>query len=199
MSARESGKVIINMSTVSAEVSKEMAELCIQQGNNYLDAPVSGSVKQVETGTLVVMVGGDDDVFLQVKSIFDHLSKLAIHVGGTGAGNSAKLAVNTLLGMMSQGLAEVVLFANDNGIQPEDLLNIIHNSAMGNTYMKIKGEAILQKNYQAAFALKHIAKDLRLAKQSGLKTPLGETVYKSFQEAEKVYGDEDIIAVIKNL
>ncbi len=194
-----SGKVILNMSTVSAQVSKEMAELCRQQGNQYLDAPVSGSVKQVETGTLVVMVGGEEDVFWQVKSIFDPLSKLAIHVGGTGAGNSAKLAVNTLLGIMSQGLAEVVLFAKENGIQSEDLLSIIQNSAMGNTYMKIKGEAILQENYQAAFALKHIAKDLRLAKQSGLNSPLGETVFKTFQEAEAEYGEEDIIAVIKSL
>jgi len=70
---------------------------------------------------------------------------------------------------------------------------------MGNVYMKIKGDAILQNNFQAAFALKHIAKDLRLAKQSGLKSPLGETIFKTFQEAEGEYGEEDIIAVIKKL
>jgi len=92
-----------------------------------------------------------------------------------------------------------VLFAQSNGIESGDLLNIINNSAMGNVYMKIKGEAILENKFQAAFALKHIAKDLRLAKQSGLNSPLGDTIYKTFLEAEKEFGDEDIIAVIKKL
>ncbi|MDD4968897.1 MAG: NAD(P)-dependent oxidoreductase [Paludibacter sp.] len=199
LSTGVSGKIIINMSTISPDVSKEMALLCNKQGIHYLDAPVSGSVKQAETGTLVVMAGGEEDAFQKVRPILNHLSKLAIRVGANGAGNNAKLAVNTLLGIMSQGLAEVVLFAQQNGIQTEDLLNIINNSAMGNVYLKIKGDAILNDNFQAAFALKHIAKDLRLAKQSGLKSPLGTTILKTFQEAEAEYGEEDIIAVIKKL
>ena len=199
LGAGVSEKIIINMSTVSPDISKEMAGLCSKQGNHYLDAPVSGSVKQAETGTLVVMAGGEEDVFLQAKPILEQLSKLAIRVGNTGAGNKAKLAVNTLLGIMSQGLAEVVLFAQQNGIDTADLLNIISNSAMGNVYMKIKGEAILHDNFQAAFAMKHIAKDLRLAKQSGLNSPLGDAISKTFQDAEAEYGEEDIIAVIKQL
>jgi len=199
LSAEVKDKIIINMSTVSPEISKEMAELCHNHGNYYLDAPVSGSVKQAETGTLVVMVGGEETVFQKAKPVLDHLSKLTLRVGSYGAGNSAKLAVNALLGIMSQGLAEVVLFAQSNGIVPDDLLNIINNSAMGNVYLKIKGDAILQNNYQAAFALKHIAKDLRLAKESGLNTPLGETILKTFQDAEAEYGEEDIIAVIKQI
>ena len=199
LSAGVSDRIIINMSTVSPEISREMAGLCLEQGNQYLDAPVSGSVKQAETGTLVVMVGGEEAAFEQAKPVLDLLSKLTLRVGNTGAGNSAKLAVNTMLAIMSQGLAEVVLFAKDNAIQPDDLLNIIGNSAMGNVYMKIKGDAILQSNYRAAFALKHIAKDLRLARQIGLKSPLGVTVSKTFQDAEAEYGDEDIISVIKKL
>ena len=199
LSAGVKDKIIINMSTVSPEISREMAAICLEQGNQYLDAPVSGSVKQAETGTLVVMVGGEEDVFQQAKPVLDHLSKLTLRVGSYGAGNSAKLAVNALLGIMSQGLAEVVLFAQSNGIVTDDLLNIINNSAMGNTYLKIKGDAILQNNYKAAFALKHIAKDLRLARQSGLNTPLGETVLNTFQDAEAEYGNEDIISVIKKI
>lgn len=199
LSSGISGKIVINMSTVSPGISKEMAELCRQQGNHYLDSPVSGSVKQAESGELVVMVGGEEAVFQQVKPILDQLGKLAIRVGDYGAGNSTKLAVNTLLAIISQGLSETIIFARDNGIETQDLLNVIHNSAMGNVYMKIKGDAILQNNYQAAFALKHIAKDLRLAKESGLNTPLGETAYKTFQEAETDFGEEDIIAIIKEI
>jgi 3-hydroxyisobutyrate dehydrogenase len=199
LSSGTSGRIVINMSTVSPGISKEMAQLCRQQGNHYLDAPVSGSVKQAESGELVVMVGGEEAVFRKVKPILDQLGKLSIRVGDYGAGNITKLAVNTLLGIISQGLSEVIIFARDNGIETQDLLNVIHNSAMGNVYMKIKGDAILQNNFQAAFALKHIAKDLRLAKESGLNTPLGETAYKTFQEAETDFGEEDIIAVIKKI
>jgi 3-hydroxyisobutyrate dehydrogenase len=199
LSAGVSDRIIINMSTVSPEISREMAGLCLERGNRYLDAPVSGSVKQAETGTLVVMVGGEEAAFDQAKPILDILSKLTLRVGSTGVGNSAKLAVNTLLAIMSQGLAEVVLFAKDNAIEPDDLLNIIGNSAMGNVYMKIKGDAILQNNYRAAFALKHIAKDLRLAREIGLNSPLGVMVSMTFQDAEGEYGDEDIISVMKKL
>ncbi|MBE9462351.1 NAD(P)-dependent oxidoreductase [Dyadobacter sp. UP-52] len=199
LSAGTSGKIIINMSTVSPAISKEMAALCKSQGNNYLDAPVSGSVKQAEEGQLVIMAGGEDEIFETAKPILEKLGKLALRVGDTGAGNTAKLAVNTLLAFHAQGLAEAICFANKNGIATEDLMTIINNSALGNVFGKIKGEAIIHDNYQAAFALKHIAKDLRLAKAEGLDTPLAETVYKTFQEAETVFGEEDIIAVIKQI
>lgn len=195
--AKATGKIIINMSTVSPAISKEMAALCGQQGNHYLDAPVSGSVKQAEEGQLVIMAGGEEKVFEQVKPVLQRLGKLALRVGDVGAGNTAKLAINTLLGFHAQGLAEAVLFARKNGIAEKDLFALINNSALGNVFAKIKGDAILQQNYQAAFALKHIAKDLRLAKEDGLDTPLGQVVYESFQKAEPAHGEEDIIAILK--
>ena len=199
LSAGTNDKIIINMSTVSPGISRKMAGLCKSQGNNYVDAPVSGSVKQAEEGQLVIMAGGDDEIFQKVKPVLEKLGKLALRVGESGAGNSAKLAVNTLLAFHAQGLAEVITFANKNGISTEDLMTIINNSALGNVFGKIKGEAIINENYKAAFALKHIAKDLRLAKAEGLDSALGETAYKTFQEAEAAFGDEDIIAVIKQI
>jgi 3-hydroxyisobutyrate dehydrogenase len=196
-SKRVSGKIIINMSTVSPGISKEMAALCGQGGNHYLDCPVSGSVKQAEEGQLVIMAGGDEAILEKVKPIFEQLGKLTLLVGGTGAGNTAKLAINTLLAFHAQGLAEAVVFARNNGIKTEDLITLINNSAMGNVFAKIKGDAILQNNYKAAFALKHIAKDLRLAKQEGLETPMGSTAFQTFQQAEPTLGEEDIISIIK--
>lgn len=199
LSAGTSDKIIINMSTVSPEISRKIAVMCKNQGNNYLDAPVSGSVKQAEEGQLVIMTGGDDEIFQKAKPILEKLGKLALRVGESGAGNTAKLAVNILLAFHAQGLAEAIVFANKNGITTEDLMTIINNSALGNVFGKIKGDAIINDNYNAAFALKHIAKDLRLAKAEGLDTPLGNSVYKTFQEAESVFGDEDIISVIKQI
>src|SRR3984885_1072205 len=198
-SKKASGKIIINMSTVSPGISKEMSSLCSREGSHYLDCPVSGSVKQAEEGQLVIMVGGDETILEKANPIFEHLGKLTLRVGSTGAGNTAKLAINTLLAFHAQGLAETVVFARNNGIKTEDLITLINNSALGNVFAKIKGDAILQNNYKAAFALKHIAKDLRLAKQEGLETPMGETTFNTFQQAEPALGEEDIISIIKHI
>ena len=199
LTAKTTGKVVINMSTVSPAISQEMASLCEQQGSDYLDAPVSGSVKQAEDGQLVIMAGGEESVFQQAKPLLERIGRLALLVGGHGAGNTAKLAINALLGFYAQGLAESVVFARDNGIRTEDLLTLIGNSALGNVFTKIKGDAIVNNNYQAAFALKHIAKDLRLAKEKGLNTPLAQAAYETFQKAEPAFGEEDIIAIIRQI
>lgn len=199
LTAKSSGKIIINMSTVSPEISKKMALLCQEQNNSYLDAPVSGSVKQAEEGQLVIMVGGEETVFQEVKPILDCLGKLAMLVGSHGSGNAAKLAINTLLAIQAQGLAEAIVFAMQNDIKKEDLITLINNSALGNAFIKIKGDALIQNNYQAAFALKHIVKDLRLAEDEGLATPLGKAVLQTFRKAEPQFGEEDIIAILKQI
>ncbi|MCB2408639.1 NAD(P)-dependent oxidoreductase [Hymenobacter lucidus] len=193
------GKLLINMSTVSPGVSREMADLSRTQGHTYLDAPVSGSVKQAETGQLVIMVGGEESGFTQAQPLFAHLGKQARHLGPTGNGNLAKLAMNTLLGFQAQGLAEALLFARQHQLKTEDLTALIADSALGSVFLKLKGEAVLADNYQAAFALKLLAKDLRLAQAEGLTTPLAETVVQTFQQAEPALGEEDVIAILKHL
>jgi 3-hydroxyisobutyrate dehydrogenase len=97
LSAQARGKTIINMSTVSPAVSIEMEALCSQQGNHYLDAPVSGSVKQATEATLIIIAGGKSEVFEKVKPVLESMGKLAIRFGDIGAGNRVKLIVNTFL------------------------------------------------------------------------------------------------------
>ncbi|RFZ83308.1 NAD(P)-dependent oxidoreductase [Mucilaginibacter terrenus] len=199
LTAGVSNKIIINMSTVSPAISKEMAAKAREQGNHYLDAPVSGSVKQAETAQLVIMAGGEETVFEQVKPILEKMGKAAVYLGETGAGNTAKLAINTLLSLHAQGLAEAILLAKNNGIQLEVLLSLLNNGALANPFMKIKGEAIINDNYAAAFSLSNIVKDLKLAKDIGLKTPMGEAALDTFSSAAEQYGDDDLIAVMKYL
>jgi 3-hydroxyisobutyrate dehydrogenase len=193
------GKLLVNMSTVSPGISQEMAELSRAHGHEYLDAPVSGSVKQAEAGQLAIMVGGKEAAFQQAHPLFEHLGKLALRVGPTGTGNTAKLAMNTLLGFQAQGLAEAVLFAQQHGLNTADLLTLIKSSALASVFLNLKGEAILNENYQAAFALKLLAKDLRLAKAEGSDTPLANVLHQTFQDAEPACGDEDVIAILKHL
>ncbi|MGY4538451.1 3-hydroxyisobutyrate dehydrogenase [Mucilaginibacter sp. UYNi724] len=192
-------KIIINMSTVSPAISKQMAAFCKEQGNHYLDAPVSGSVKQAETAQLVIMAGGGAEVFEKVKPILETIGKIAVNVGEVGAGNAAKLAINTLLGFYTQGLAEAVILAKNNGIAPEVLLNLLGNAAIANPYTKLKGDAIVNDNFKAAFSLKNIVKDLKLSRDIGLTTPLGETALKTFEAASEKFGDDDLIAIYKYL
>ncbi len=199
LGAGTSGKTIINMSTVSPAISKEMAALCKQQGNNYLDAPVSGSVKQAREAQLVIMAGGDEIIFEKCKPILEKIGRMAMLVGDTGAGNTAKLVINTLLGIQAQGLAESFVFAQQNGIKATDLVALINNSALGSPFIKIKGEALVNNNFDAMFSLSNIAKDLRLAKGIGLSTPLAGVAYQTFQDAEPALGNEDIIAVYKQI
>jgi len=199
LGTKTTGKLIINMSTVSPAISREFAAACAHEGNEYIDAPVSGSVKQAQEGQLVIMVGGTTAAYEKATPVLQPLGKLVLHIGDHGAGNTAKLAINVLLGFHAQGLAEATIFAQRHGIDTGDFMTIMNNSALGNVFGKIKGDAIIGGNYKAAFALKHIAKDLRLAKAEGLDTPLAAAAYTTFQQAEARFGEEDIIAIKKQL
>jgi 3-hydroxyisobutyrate dehydrogenase len=200
LSANCSGKVIINMSTVSPETSRYLNNLCIEKKVRFIDAPVSGSVKPAQEGTLVILVGASPDDFHIAKPIFDVLGKIAIHVGEPAVASSAKLAINYLLGLNLQGLAETVLFAEKNGVNKADMLNIINQGACGNGITNIKAPAILNDTYPAAFALKHLVKDLGLAKAAGLDSPLIHPLYDSFVQAQdEGLGEQDVMAIISSL
>lgn len=200
LSKQNSGKLIINMSTVSPETSRYLAKKCSDQEVQFIDAPVSGSVKPAQDGTLVILVGSTTTNFELAKPIFDVLGKVAIHVGDAGVASSAKLAINYLLGLNLQGLAETVLFAESNGVSKEDMLQIINAGACGNGITTIKTTSILNDSYPAAFALKHLVKDLRLAKEAGLDSPLIHPLYESYVTAEKEgLGDQDVMAILSSL
>lgn len=188
--------LVIDMSTVSPATSRELAAKLAARGVDYLDAPVAGSVKPAELGQLVIMVGGKKEAYERAAPIFEKLGKAQFHLGEQGAGNNAKLAINTLLAFNMQGLAESVLFASEHGIRPEAMLAIIGESAVANAITKMKTANILQANYQPAFALKHLAKDLRLAQGQGLYTPGGEAIHDSYQLAlAQGWGEKDISAI----
>jgi 3-hydroxyisobutyrate dehydrogenase len=200
LSHSPSGKIFVDMSTVSPTTSKYLAELCQNSQNSFIDAPVSGSVKPASEGSLVIMAGGQPETFEKVKPMFDIIGKTVLHVGYNGAGSSAKLAVNYFLGLNLQGLAETILFAKENGIKTADMLTIVNEGALANGITKGKAPAILAGDYPAAFALKHLAKDLRLAGELGLESPLFSPLKDSFQDAlNEDLGDEDCMAIIKHL
>lgn len=192
--------IAIDMSTVSPENTVKLAALCAERGISYLDAPVSGSVKPAEEAQLVIMVGGEQAVYEQVKPVFEALGKASMFLGENGKANVAKLAVNLLLGIVAQGLAEAVVFAEKNGLAADQLLPIINAGALSNGLIKLKTDNIINQDYKAAFALKLLAKDINLAAASGMDTPIGEALSTTLKGAiEKGHGEEDMIAVLKYL
>lgn len=201
LSGENSGKLLIDMSTVAPETSKYLSALSEKHKMNFIEAPVSGSVKPAQDGTLIILVGGSAENYDKAKPLFDVLGKLSLYLGPAGAGSSAKLAINYLLGINIQALAETVLFAEQNGISKENMLTIINEGACGNGIIKIKTPSVLNNSYPAAFALKYIVKDLKLAKEAGLSSPLSIPLLNTFTAAmnEGGLGDQDLMAVIKYL
>lgn len=195
-----SGKLAIDMSTVSPDTTKYLAEKASVLGLSYLDAPVSGSVKPALDGQLVILVGGEKGQYEKAKPIFDCLGKMAIHLGSKGAGNSAKLAINLMLAFYFEGMAEMVLFAKQKGIATADMMAILNEGAMGCGISKIKTNNLVNGDFTAAFALKHLAKDLRLAKEQGLSTNVGLQIEENYRNASTSgFGDLDSAAIIEFL
>ncbi|WNC15883.1 NAD(P)-dependent oxidoreductase [Brevibacillus brevis] len=194
------GTLTVDMSTVSPDTSRYLASRCHEAGIRFLDAPVSGSVGPAKEGTLVIMVGGEKADYEEAKPLLDKLGKVALHLGPNGAGTSAKLAINLLLGITVQGVAETLLFARSLGINTDQMLNIISESAVGTPLIRGKAASILADDFPAAFALKHMAKDLRLASEAGVSTPLAESASASYRHAlENGLGELDLMAILKHL
>jgi 3-hydroxyisobutyrate dehydrogenase len=190
----------IDMSTVSPDTTRQLAMLCEAAGIWYMDAPVSGSVKPAENGQLVIMAGGRQEDFERAKPIFDALGKAAHLLGENGAGNYAKLAINTFLGITLQGLSEAVIFARNNGISPEQFLPLINGGPIASVVSTAKSENILKGDFTPAFALALLAKDIRLAKGQGMDTPIGNALFDTLQQAvAKGLGSSDMIAIYQYL
>lgn len=190
----------IDMSTVSPDTTRQLATLCEAAGIWYMDAPVSGSVKPAEEAQLVIMAGGRPEDFERAKPIFNALGKAAYLLGENGAGNYAKLAINTFLGITLQGLSEAVVFAKNNGVSPEQILTLINGGPIASAISKAKSQNILNHDFTPAFPLSLLAKDIRLAKGQGMDTPAGNALFNTLQEAmARGLGPADMIAIYQYL
>ncbi len=194
------GKLFINVSTVAPATSQFIDQSCKAKGAAFVDAPVSGSVKPAQDGTLIFLVGGELKDIERAQPLFDVMGKLSVNNGAVGAGSAAKLAINYFLAVTLQGLAETVIFAKANGISTENMLTIINEGAVGSGITKLKTAPILKNEFPAAFALKHITKDLRLATEQGIDSPLAGPTYQTYKAAmDSGLGEEDLMAIIKYL
>lgn len=194
------GKLFIDMSTISQELSESIAQKLKQKNASFLDAPVAGSTQPAANGTLTIMVGGDAADLALAWPYFEKLGKFIKHVGSNGKGIATKLSVNYYLSILYLGLAETVLFAENNGINRSDLLEIINESACGSGASKVKTPLLINEDYKPAFALSLMQKDVVLAQKNGVNFPLTEAIIETYTKALKSgMGNQDVISVINYL
>jgi 3-hydroxyisobutyrate dehydrogenase-like beta-hydroxyacid dehydrogenase len=167
------GKIWVDMSTVSPNVSSEVAERVHALGATMLDAPVSGSVPQVQAGTLTIMVGGDKQAYTRVEPLLRALGT-PTHVGENGQGLVLKLAINISLAVQVLAFAEGLLLADRAGIDRKLAVDVMTQSPIGSPMLKARGPLILDLPDEAWFDVRLMQKDIVLALDTGreLRVPL---------------------------
>jgi len=169
-----SGKIYVDMSTVSPAASRDLATRVSAQGAHMLDAPVSGSVITLEEGKLSIMVGGDAAAFEKIKPILQNIGPKVTHVGGNGLAVSMKIATNLSLAVQMLAFSEGVLLAEKSGIQREIAVEVLLNSVIASPMVKYRGPFVLNMPDEAWFNVNMMQKDMNLALEMGreLDVPL---------------------------
>jgi len=172
-----SGKIYVDMSTVSPVFSQELAEKVADKGAFMLDSPVSGSVVTLEEGRLSLMVGGNAETFEKVKPILQDIGPKVTHVGANGLAVSMKIATNLSLAVQMLAFSEGVLLAEKSGIKRETAVEVLTNSVIASPMVKYRGPFVLGMPDEAWFDCYMMQKDMNLALELGreLEVPLPTT------------------------
>jgi 3-hydroxyisobutyrate dehydrogenase len=174
------GSVLVDSSTVSPDLARRAAAACAERGVEFLDAPVTGGTWGAEKGELVMMVGGTAETLARVEPVFAAVAKRWFHVGPHGAGQTVKLAMNMLLALEVDALAEALALASAGGVSGERVVEVMQSSMARAPVLDVKAPMLLARNYAPSFPLRLMHKDLRLAlelaKQLGVRLPAGEAV-----------------------
>ncbi len=173
------GSVVIDMSTISPKTTREIATRLKQKGVSMLDAPVSGGDVGAATATLVIMVGGDGEVFQRCRPIFEALGKNIVHVGGNGMGQTIKLMNQILLVGNLYALVEALVFAQKSGADLEKSINAVKGGAASSWQLTNLGPRIIKRDFSPGFMVDLMQKDLRLVMEATaeMKLPLPVTSF----------------------
>jgi 3-hydroxyisobutyrate dehydrogenase-like beta-hydroxyacid dehydrogenase len=198
------GKVVVDISTVSPAVSRDVAEKVRAKGADMVDAPVSGSVATLEAGKLGVMVGGRRATFDRIKPILDDIGAKVTHVGDNGLALSIKIAHNLNLAVQMLAFSEGVLLAEKSGIPREVAVDVLTHSVMASPMVQYRGPFVLKLPDESWFDVNLMQKDLMLALEMGrrLDVPLPTTaVVNEFLTAARGMGlaSHDFAVVFKVL
>lgn len=199
------GTVVVETSTLDPDTVRRLAARVGATGASLLDAPVSGSVPAVESGTLTFMVGGPSDALARAQSVLDVLGARTFHLGDVGTGASMKLAVNAVVHALNAALSEALVLAEEAGIDRATAWEVFGAGAAGAPFVTYKQAAFLDPEATpTAFSLDLVAKDLELilglAERLGVPAAQATTNLRLAQEASAAgHGDRDMSWLAQHL
>lgn len=196
------GKLLIDMSTIDPSISRELAQYVKERGCFMIDAPVVKSKPAAIAGELGIYVGGDKEAFEKAKPILSYMGKDIIYMGENGSGLVMKICHNMLVAEIQNGVNEMIILAENNGLDFDDVITAISYGGGQNFYLDSKKDALKSNNFTTAFSVENMNKDinlaLNLANEIGIRLPGAEVAKKVYTKAmEKGYGKEDFSATIK--
>jgi 2-hydroxy-3-oxopropionate reductase len=201
------GALLIDMSSISPVVTRDLAEKVRAKGASMLDAPVSGGDVGAIQGTLSIMVGGEEADFERARPLFEVMGKTIVHVGGTAAGQVTKAANQVLVGITIAGVSEALILGSKGGVSPEKILDVLGGGLAGNKVMEVKREKFLSHDFTPGFRAELHHKDMGIAmsaaREYGIVLPLTAIVDQLFQSMKKKgWGRDDhsgLLQVLEDL
>ncbi|MCX5892222.1 MAG: NAD(P)-dependent oxidoreductase, partial [Deltaproteobacteria bacterium] len=195
-------QVFINMSSVSPTFTVELMKQLGPTAIRLVDAPVSGTKKPAEEGTLVILASGNRNRIQDLEPLFLTMGKKVVYCGKTGQGSMMKMFINLLLGLMMEGFAEALNFGRLGGLDLEAMLDVVSSGAMNAPMFQVKAANFRENNYPPAFPLKHLAKDAKFvldtAYELGAPVPAGQMLLHLYRlGVAQGWGDEDISAIMR--
>ncbi|MDQ8046493.1 MAG: NAD(P)-dependent oxidoreductase [Patulibacter sp.] len=198
LSAREDGAVWLQMGTLGEHGTRECIDFAAAHGIPFVDAPVVGTKGPAMDGELVPLSSGDDALRARVQPVLDAVGKETRWLGEAGEGSKMKLVVNSWFVSIVEATAETFALARSVGIDPKDFLAIMDGGPLDVPYLGMKGQKILDEDWEPQFGLTGAAKDARLIAQlgrdHGADVPMFEAIAKRFTEGAGEHGDKDAIA-----
>ena len=183
---------LIDHTTTSANVARELSEIAEAKGVGFLDAPVSGGQAGAENGALTVMVGGDADYFDRAKPAMDCYGKAVTLMGPSGAGQLTKMVNQICIAGLVQALSEAMNFAQRAGLDGEQVLDVISKGAAQSWQMENRGSTMLQDKYDFGFAVDWMRKDLGIcldeADRNGARLPITAIVDQLYKHVQQKGG-----------
>ena len=200
----QSGSIIIDHTTTSASLSREMYETCKKLDIDYIDAPVSGGQVGAEQGELTIMAGGNEEAYDKAKSVFSIYSKFSKLMGGSGSGQLTKMVNQICIAGLVQGLAEGIHFSQKAGLDTKEVIDVISRGAAQSWQMVNRWETMLLDQYEHGFAVDHMRKDLRIAieeaQSNSAKLEVTELIDFFYKEIQNMGGNRwDTSSLLRRL
>src|SRR6056300_1582355 len=159
----KSGSIIVDHTTTSAKLSREMSDFCSERGVHYIDAPISGGQAGADNGSLTIMAGGKEDPFNIACETMSCYSKFYKLMGPSGSGQLTKMVNQICIAGLVQGLAEGINFSQKAGLDVSNVIEVISKGAAQSWQMENRWETMTQDQYDHGFAVDHMRKDLKIA------------------------------------